>query len=108
MKKIFLYILLCIITIGCTCKETLTVYSLTDQEKTLNPYQHNEVIRWVDNANSTYTGVVTRKEDYNDMGNNCNRIEFQRIINYITFNDFYYVVYLTNSFDSIELSISEY
>jgi|SRR5690606_19480396 len=111
MKKIFPFLLLILITFSCKCEETLTVYTLTDQEKTIVPYVLNDAIKWKDNNNIIYNGsVVKNVVDYSDgggRGEDCNIIQHNRLINILEINSERYEIVLKKN-TSISFYISRY
>lgn len=112
MKKIFVLMLLTIIIVGCKCEETLTVYTLTEEEKAI-PYQLHQSINWVDNNNITHSGSVIKiTEDYNIDGGGpeeCYEVQYNRLISHIQFNNFKYEILLEKrSQTDVDLVIQEY
>jgi len=111
MKKIFIFLLLAIITVSCKCEETVTVYTLTDQEKTIVPYLLNDAVKWKDNNNIIHNGsVVKNTVDYSEggsRGEDCNILKYNRLINIIEINEERYeIVLLKNT--SISFYISRF
>jgi len=108
MKKIFPFLLLILITFGCKCEETLTVYTLTEQEKTVVPYRLNDVVKWTDD-NIAYNGnVIKITDDYAERDRDCDITKFNQRISYISFDDFQYSILLNkNNLSSIDLVVQE-
>src|SRR5690606_10261160 len=96
----------------CKCEETLTVYTLTEEEKAI-PYQLHQSINWVDNNNITHSGSVIKiTEDYNIDGGGpeeCYEVQYNRLISHIQFNNFKYEILLEKrSQTDVDLVIQEY
>lgn len=112
MKKIFSILFLMVLTISCKCEETLTVFTLTEEEKATIPHQLHQTVSWVDDKNITHNGsVITITEDYTEGGGteDCNRVQHNRLISYIQFNNFKYGIVLSKRNNSIiSLGIHEY
>ena len=110
MKKIFIFLLLAVVAVGCKCEETLTVFNLTEEEKALIPYQLHQSVNWVDNNNITHNGsVITITEDY-DVGDNgpeeCGVVKYNRLNSYLQFNNFKYLISISKDY-SISFGIHE-
>ena len=104
--------LLTVVAVSCKCEETLTVYTLTEEEKTI-PYQFVQSINWVDNNNITHNGSVIKiTEDFDEggsRGEDCSRVQYNRLISYIQFNNYKYEILLEKrSQTDVALVIQEY
>ena|SRR5690554_4057438 len=113
MRKIFSILFLTIIIIGCRCENTETIYTLTDQEKSIIPYLLQDTVRWNDNNNNTYNGIVTNsKEDYffdSGIGEECISLKFNYLLKDILINNIKYSVVLNKRDEyTLHLSIQEY
>lgn len=110
MKKILFFMLLIAVAVSCKCEETLTVYTLTEEEKTI-PYQLHQSINWVDNNNITHNGSVSNiTEDYDVGGSGpeeCDEVKYNRLNSYLQFNNFKYLISISKS-NIISLVIQEY
>ena len=108
MKKLFSIVFLMVFIINCGCNETLTVFTLTQQEKDLVPYKLNDVVKWTDNNSTVYNGIVNEiKDKYSESEKDCNTVKFNDLIHYIQFDDFKYSITISKS-NIIRLGIHEY
>lgn len=103
--------LLTAVAVGCKCEETLTVYTLTEEEKALIPYQLLQTVNWVDNNNITHSGSVIKiTEDYDVGGSGpeeCDEVKYNRLNSHLKFNNFKYLISISKS-NIISLGIHEY
>ena len=108
MKKLFSIVFLIAFTVSCSCNETLTVFTLNEQEKTIVPYKLNDTVQWVDNKNATYKGIVNDVIDrYSEDKTDCDRVKFNDLLHYIEFDNFKYLITISKS-NIIRLGIHEY
>lgn len=111
MKKILFFMLLIAVAVSCKCEETLTVYTLTEDEKALVPYQLHQTISWVDNNNNIRNGSVIKiTEDYDVGGSGpeeCDEVKYNRLNSHLQFNNFKYLISISKS-NIISLGIHEY
>ncbi|UUV22489.1 hypothetical protein [Paenimyroides aestuarii] len=113
MKKGLFLLLLTVIAVGCKCEETLTVYSLTEDEKALVPYQLNQTVKWIDHNNNIHNGLLSKiTENFDEgggRGEDCSRVQYNRLISYIQFNNFKYeILFEKRNPTEINLVIQEY
>ena len=98
MKKIFSIVFLIVFIISCGCNETLTVFTLNEQEKTIVPYKLNDTVQWVDNNNATHNGIVNDVVDrYSEDKTDCDKVKFNDLLHYIQFDDFKYSITISKS-----------
>jgi len=113
MRKIFSILFLTITIISCKCEETETIYTLTNQEKSIIPYLLQDTVRWSDNNNNIFNGIVTNsKEDYffdSGIGEECISLKLNYLMKDILINSTKYRVFLNKRDEhSLHLSIQEY
>lgn len=95
MKKLFSIVFLIVFTISCGCNETLTIFTLTDQEKAIVSYKLNDAVQWIDNNNTTHNGIVNDVIDrYSEDKTDCNRVKTNDLLHYLQFENFKYEITL--------------
>lgn len=108
MKKLLLLLLFIIVSSCCSNKDNIT-YNFTNEEKTLVPYQEQNVLKWQNSEGSTFNGIVLSKNSKirEISDSDCKQIEGESIE--VRFNISDSSFYLTlDKWDgsSVDLSIS--
>lgn len=90
MKNNLLLIFLCLILVGCVCKdEIIASYKLNDFERTLIPYTSFQDIKYIDAEGTVYFGhsqpLLRTTESYKSGPESCGRTEFEQITNFLSF-----------------------
>ena len=96
--------------ISCGCNETLTVFTLNEQDKDLVPYKLNDALKWTDNNETVYNGIVNEiKDRYSEREKDCNTVKFNELIHNIQFDDFKYTIILDKRSNNLaDLIINAY
>lgn len=106
MKKLFSIIFLIVFIISCSCNEEMVTFDLTEQEKTIVPYELNDAIKWIDHNSVINNGIVSEVVNrYNYDYEDCKTINYNIGVYSIQFDNFKYSIALdkrsTNETDFI-------